>query len=335
MTNIPLQRDPAKSKEIPNPNDENSKKFLSRIKKNVLLKNYTTFKIGGRAEYFFEANNKQELLIAIKWAQEQGIPIFVLGGGSNVLISDKGLRGLVIRTKSKELKVQDDRIFTLSGVELFDLVNIATDNDLCGIEWFFGIPGTIGGAVYGSISAFDSSIKDVVQSVEAIDISELKIKNFQKEDCQFAYKQSIFKKNKNLIILSCVLKLKKENKKIIKEQVDSNLTYRKKSHPLKFPSAGCVFENYPLSGLILKEFPELKQFNKTEMIPAAYLIEKCGLKGKKIGNAQISEIHANFIVNLGKAKAEDVLRLVKIIKQEVKGKFGIVLKQEVQYLNNF
>jgi UDP-N-acetylmuramate dehydrogenase len=166
-------------------------------------------------------------------------------------------------------------------------------------------------------------------------IPKFKIKILKNKDCKFGYRESIFKKNKNLIILSAVLQSKKGKRKEIERKIRENLNYRRETQPLNFPSAGSVFKNYEL-GIkkyeLIKKFPEIKNFIKKGQIPAGWLIEKCGLKGKMIGKAKISEKHSNFIINLGGAKAKDVKKLIKLIKQKVKKKFGITLEEEVQYL---
>jgi len=282
----------------------NIQKLLPGIKKNVLLKNYTTFKIGGRAKYFYIAKDKEDLIRAITLAKKMKLPFFILGGGSNLLISDRGFNGLVIKF----------------GQPLSLYVSK-------GLEWAVGIPGTIQGAVCGNAGAFKQSMQDAVKEVEVFDVKTGKIKNFKNKDCQFSYKDSIFKKKKNLIILSVKIKnrasegsededenevliaSKKSNAQKIKEYLD----YRKERQPLNFPSAGSVFKNPP-------------------GFSAGELIDECGLKGKKIGNVKISEKHANFIVNLGRGEAKDVMRLIKIIKNRVKKKFGVVLEEEIVIL---
>ncbi len=294
-------------------------KLLPGIQKNIPLKNYTTFKIGGRAKYFFQAKSKEELIKAIKFAQSAKLPFFILGGGSNLLVSDKGYNGLVIKCQMSNVKCQNKMsnvkiIEAETGAELGDLVKLAAKNNLTGLEWAAGIPGTVGGAVHNNVAAFDNSMADVVKSVEVFDVSESKIKNIEAKSCNFGYKETIFKKNKNLIILSCILQLKPGKAKEIEQEIKHFLDYREKNHPLKFPSAGCIFKNP--SG-----------------VSAGELIEKCGLKGRKSGGAMISEKHANFIVNLDGAQAKDVLSLINLIKKEVKNKFNVELKEEIQYFN--
>jgi len=306
------------------------KKILPGLKTNIELKKHTTFKIGGPAKYFFIAKTKEGLIKAIKTAKEFNLPFFILGGGSNLLVSDKGYKGLVIKT----------------GKPLFSYISK-------GLEWAVGIPGTIEGAVYGNAGVFEKSMKDAVESVEVLDAETGKIKVFKNRDCQFTYRDSIFKRNKNLIILSVKIKPKKSNPKKIKEY----LNYKKETQPLNFPSAGCAFKNPKLTSKnqkLLRKFPEFKKLIREGMIPAAFLIEKCGLKGKKTGRAEFSKKHANFIVNLGGvhphtkrtprlaqknkicvrcgvgARAKDVLKLMKLAKQKVKNKFGIDLQEEIQ-----
>ena len=291
------------------------------FKKNILLKNYTTFRIGGPAKYFFEAKTKENLIKAIQTAKELNLPFFILGGGSNVLFSDKGFNGIVIKIQYPDIKyqiksrVQDSKIYAGAGARLSDLVELSLKNSLTGLEWAAGIPGaTLGGTIHNNAGAFNVFIANIVKTVEVFDTADSKIKNLDVKQCKFGYKQTIFKKQKNLIILSCILQLKKSTKKAVEEQINYVLNYREKNHPMDFFSAGCIFEN-------------------PSETRAAELIEKCGLKGKKIGDAQISEKHANFIINLGKASSEDVLKLISLVKREVKNKFGVKLKKEIQILD--
>ncbi|GAI20196.1 unnamed protein product, partial [marine sediment metagenome] len=255
------------------------------IKENISLAKHTTFKIGGPAKYFCIARNKEDLIKAVKKAKELKMTFFILGKGSNVLASDKGYNGLVIKIENCKLKIENCNIHAEAGVKLEDIVKLSDKKSLTGMEWAAGIPGTVGGAVYGNTQAFDVKMSDIIKSVEIFDTKTLKIKNLLKKKCQFLAKKSIFKKNKNLIILSAILNLKKGNRKEIKKEIEERLNYRKKNHPWRFPSAGSVF------------------VNKTGGPPSAHLIEKCGLKGTKVGGAKVSEKHAGFIVNTGKAKA--------------------------------
>lgn len=310
------------------------------FQKNVLLKDYTTYKIGGPAKYFFNAKNEEDLIKAVRIAKELKLPIFILAGGSNVLVSDKGFKGLMIKIQNSKVKMQNDNpkfkiIYAEAGATLNDLINFCVRNSLTGLEWAAGIPGTVGGAVYGHAQAFGNKISDSIEKVETLDIKTLKVKSFTKTQCRFSLKNSIFKKNKNLIITSAVLRLKKGDKKEIQKKIKERLNYREKGHPLNFPSAGSTFVNPEMiikSKKLLEKFPELKNYNKKRVIPAGYLIQNSGLAGKKMGKAQISKLHCNFIVNLGGAKAKDVFSLMKLVQKKVKNNFKILLKPEVQFV---
>jgi UDP-N-acetylmuramate dehydrogenase len=315
-------------------------KELPQIKKNIFLKNYTTYKIGGPAKYFFIAENKEELIGAIKLTRKFNLPIFILGGGSNVLVSEKGFDGLVVKIKDTKYKIQDAKVFVGAGVELNKLAYAVSEVGLSGLEWAVGIPGaTIGGAIFGHAQAFGEKISEIIKSVQVLDIETLEIKNFNKEQCKFSLKKSIFKNKKKFIIISATLELKEKSPKKIKDKIKKNLNYRKNNHPINFPSAGSTFVN-PVRNKLPKEIGDLLANRisngvnpeQIEIIPAGWLIEQCGLSGKKIGNAQISEKHANFIINLGGAKAEEVLELINLAKKEVKTKFKINLETEVQFI---
>ncbi|MBI2626141.1 MAG: UDP-N-acetylmuramate dehydrogenase [Candidatus Nealsonbacteria bacterium] len=285
-----------------------------QFQKNILLKNYTTFKIGGPAKYFCAIKDKEELVEAIAFAKKGQLPFFVLGGGSNLLVSDKGFKGLVLKIQDLRLRIKDSTIYAGAGASLTELVNAAANAGLSGMEWAAGIPGaTVGGAIRGNAGAFEVEMKDIVRKVEAFDANDLRFKIYDLRDCGFSYRSSIFKKNPNLIIISAELNLKKNNKRKVREKMKEILNYRMDKHP-KFPSAGSIFKNF-------------------ENIRARDLIEKAGLKGKKIGGAQISDQHANFIINTGRAKAKDVLALIDLAKKEVKNKLGVAIEEEIQILS--
>ena len=318
-------------------NFQEIKKLLPEIKKNVLLKNYTTFKIGGRAKYFYIAKNTEDLIKAILVAKKFKLPFFILGGGSNLLVSDEGFRGLVIKILFSKSYFLNSQISAEAGTILGQLISATLNTGLTGLEWAAGIPGTVGGAICGNAGAFKKSMKNIVKEVEVFDLKNKKIKILKNRDCKFGYRDSIFKQKKNLIILSATLQLKKGNKKEIEKKIKEYLNFRKEKQPLNLPSAGSVFKNFtPHRNEVSGAGPALKmalqEFNRKDLIPAAYLIEKCGLKGKKIGKVKISEKHANFIVNLGGGKAKDVKKLINLAKKKVKNKFSITLEEEIQFL---
>jgi len=286
---------------------------LSNLERNISLSQYTSFRIGGKAKYFFKARTEKEIIRAIRAAKKLKLPFFVFGGGSNILVSDKGFDGLVIKIQNTKYNIRNTKITAGAGTPLSVLVNKAFKKNLSGLEWAAGIPGTLGGAIQGNAGAFGESIADIIKKVKVLDVKSMRIKNYDPKDCKFSYRQSIFKKKRNLVIISAELKLKKDNREKIEKRIEEFLNYKKTTQPLNFLSAGSVFVNP-------KDFY------------AAELIEKAGLKGKKAGGAEISEKHANFIVNSGGGRAKDVIKLVKLIKKEVKNKFKIALEEEIQYL---
>ncbi|PIV42970.1 MAG: UDP-N-acetylenolpyruvoylglucosamine reductase [Candidatus Nealsonbacteria bacterium CG02_land_8_20_14_3_00_40_11] len=305
-------------------------KSLPGIQKNILLKNFTTFKIGGKAKYFYVAKTKKDLILTIKTAKELKLPFFILGGGSNLLISDDGFKGLVIKILFSKFYFLNSKIIAEAGTRLGDLVGASMGKSLTGLEWAAGIPGTVGGAINGNAGLPNESAGDIVKEIEAFDLRDFKIKKFKNKDCKFSYRDSVFKHKKNLIILSAALQLKKGNKNKITEKIKKYLEYKKNTQPLDYPSAGSVFKN-PKGFSAARTGKEDKSSSLS--FTAARMIEECGLKGKKIGNAKISEKHANFIVNLGSARAKDVEKLIKLMKQKVKNKFGAVLEEEITVLS--
>jgi len=283
-----------------------------KIEKNIRLAPLTTFRIGGLAKYFFKTKIEEDLIQIIKWAKKKKISYFVIGGGSNLLISDKGFKGLVIKLSMEQCQLIGNKLFLGSSLRLSQVVGFLIKNDLTGLEWAAGIPGTIGGAVRSNAGAFGREISDCIIKVKVLRGS--KIIELKNKEIKFTYRQSIFKKNKD-IILNVVLSLKKDKDQENEKIVQDILQRRKKLHPSE-PSAGCIFKNPKSSS-------------------AGLLIDQCGLKGKQIGGAKISEKHANFIINTGQAKAKDVKNLIELIKKQVKDKFNIELKEEIRYLGEF
>lgn len=283
-----------------------------KIEKNINLAPLTTFKIGGPAKYFCQVKTEEELIQVIKWAKKKKVPYFVMGGGSNLLISDQGFKGLVIKLSMEQCQLIENKLLLGSALRLSRAVMFLVKNNLIGLEWAVGIPGTVGGAVRGNVGAFGQEISDCL--LKATVLRGGKIIELKNKEIKFAYRQSIFKKNKD-IILNVVLGLKKGKKQENEKIIQDILQRRKKFHPSQ-PSAGCIFKN-----------PKPKS--------AGSLIDQCGLRGKQIGGAKISEKHANFIINTGQARARDVKNLIELIKKQVKDKFDIELKEEIEYLGEF
>lgn len=302
------------------------------IEKNYSLADETTFKVGGPAEFFVAVDNKKQLETAAKEARKKETPITILGGGSNVIISSKGIKGLVIKIRSGEITLLDDNLLQVgAGVSLPRLSRFAMDNSFKGLEWALGVPGTAGGAIYGNAGAFNQSISEFVEEVEVL--RGLKTEVISSNDLEFGYRMSTFKRD-DLIILSASLRLKNGDYEEIKKKTEKYLAYRDDNHPLDMPCAGSIFKNPTgVSEDLFNDYPELEEFKERGSIPAGYLIEKVGLKGTKKGGAMISKKHANFIVNADKASSEDIINLIKKAKKKVKEKFGVDLEEEVRYIN--
>ncbi|PIS16439.1 MAG: UDP-N-acetylenolpyruvoylglucosamine reductase [Candidatus Portnoybacteria bacterium CG09_land_8_20_14_0_10_44_13] len=305
---------------------------LPGIEKDVLLSGHTTFKIGGPAKYFFVAENREDVVNAVTAARESGLSLFILGGGSNLLVSDRGFGGLVIRPQISSLKFQDNTIIAGAGVSLSKLVTESVNNNLTGFEWAAGIPGTVGGAVVVNAGAYGRSMSDSVKTVIAVSANDGSCKEYENSDCGFVYRGSRFGGGGEIIV-EIVLNLEKGNKEQILQKIKGIILERGGKNPPQ-PSAGSVFKNYRLkdSDPLIEQFPDWAEKIRSGKIAAGYLIEQCGLKGKQIGGAKIPEEHANFIVNLGGARAEDVVALIRLCQDGVKKRYNIVLEEEVRYL---
>lgn len=282
-----------------------------KISKGEPLKRHTTFRIGGPAKYFVEPLDIDSLRLLVKSARVYKIPILIIGCGSNLLVSDSGVNGLVIKFSSPSFK----KIFFCrgtfiagAGCLLGQVINYSQRHCLSGMEFLTGIPGTVGGALVMNAGIPHKNIGDLVEDIVVMDYNG-KLKALSAREIKFGYRNSNLSK---YIVLSARLRLKRKNPEEIKTAIGKYLDSRKNKQELFLPSAGCVFKNHRTRG------------------PAGKLIDMCGLKGRRIGDACVSEKHANFIVNIGHASAADVSALMGLIKKEVKNRFKITLKPEIK-----
>ncbi len=304
------------------------------IKRDEPLAQYTTYKIGGPAKYFFVAKNNDDLVQIIDLAKRFKIPHYILAGGSNLLISDEGYHGLIILNKTNEIVFKNNgRVVADAGVNLFELVNQTAAKGLSGLEKLAGIPGSVGGAIRGNAGAYQSEICDYLIGVEVMRGSKQFI--LDKDKCEFKYRDSIFK-HKGDLIISGEWELVKGSKVESKKLIEEILEKRKDGQPLECPSAGCIFQNIIIDSSnldIIEQIENLpKEYLEYKKLPAAWLIDQAGLKGKQIGDAQISEKHANFIINKGQATADEVVQLISLIKMKVRDEMGLQLLEEISYL---
>lgn len=277
------------------------------------LSKHTTFKIGGNAEMFVTVNDETQLKAVVCACNENEIPIFVIGKGSNLLISDEGMKAVVLSLDGvfKEISLNENTITCGAGVKLAKLCTFALENSLAGLEFAYGIPGSVGGAAYMNAGAYGGEMKDVITSVTHL-TPQGEIVTLSKEQLELSYRHSVYKTT-NDIIISVTMELNNGNAEDIKANMDDFMNRRKTKQPLEYPSAGSVFK-------------------RPEGNFAGTLIEQCGLKGKTIGGAQVSEKHAGFIINVGDATCEDVMNLISFVQKTVKEETGYFLEREIIHI---
>lgn len=313
--------------------------LLYMFQQNVPLSQYSNYKIGGPARYFVAVKTAQEVIEAAREARNIGAKIFVLGGGTNLLISDSGFDGLVMRAEFDTLKIESgNKVRVGAGVSMKQLVQFCIDNSLSGMEWAGGLPGSVGGAVWGNAGAFKGEMKDSLLSAMSVDISGTpKIVERTNAQCQFGYRDSIFKINASRgvveVITELVFQFAPGDKKAIAASAQEKIDYRVAKQPLDYPNIGSIFKNTDIKFVpaeTLKRFEVKIKHDPFPVLPTAILNDAAGLKGKIAGGAMISPKHPNFIINAtGSATAADVKELMALVRSEVKKQFGVELEQEV------
>lgn len=280
------------------------------------MSRHTTFRIGGNADYFVKPGNADEVAAVIAVCREYNIPYFILGNGSNLLVSDDGYRGMIINIMDNMDSVTvDGRIITAqAGAMLVRVSVMARDNALTGLEFASGIPGTIGGAVYMNAGAYGGEMKNVVKTVRAID-EYGRIYELDSEKMDFSYRHSIVEERK-LIVLEVTLELEHGSREAINDRMKELAEARRSKQPLEYPSAGSTFK-------------------RPEGYFAGKLIMDAGLRGYSVGGAQVAEKHCGFVINKGGATASDVVELIRDVQHDVDDKFGVTLEPEVKMLGEF
>ena len=303
------------------------------VKYNEPMSKHTSFRVGGNADIFAIINSEEKLIKVTKFAKNTSLPITVVGNGTNLLVKDGGIRGLVIKyiannysfinkeePKDKDNNIDESnedatnsKIITVSsGMTNARLAKILLDNSLTGFEFLAGVPGTIGGALVMNAGAYGGEIKDIVLKTKYIDLDTVEIKTIENKEHKFEYRKSIFQ-NLNCVILETTLKLQIGNKDQIEEKMQEYSKKRRESQPLDMPSAGSTFK-------------------RGNDFITAKLIDESGLKGYSIGGAEVSTKHAGFIVNKGNAKAKDIIELINYVKEKVYEKFGKEIQEEVRII---
>lgn len=287
-----------------------------RVYQNEMMKAHTTFRVGGPADYFVCANCNAEIQNVIALCKEERVPYYILGNGSNLLVGDKGYRGVVIQIYKgmNDVQVQGEYIYAEAGALLSRIGNAALEAELTGFEFAAGIPGTIGGAVVMNAGAYGGEMKDVLESVKVL-TPEGEILELSNEELELGYRTSIIAK-KDYVVLSAIIKLNYGDKEAIREKMNELKVQRTTKQPLEYPSAGSTFKR-----------------------PTGYfagkLIQDAGLRGFQVGGAQVSEKHCGFVINKGDATAADIVELMDKVSEIVKEQFGVDLEPEVKRVGEF
>jgi UDP-N-acetylmuramate dehydrogenase len=295
------------------------------------LARYTRFGIGGPTDLYAETGSVEAFLSALAAARASGIETMVIGGGTNLIVSDAGFRGIVLRYRGDSLAAANGRVQADAGAELQHMVDFAIERGLAGLETLAGIPGSVGAAIYGNAGAYGHSIAERVLRVRFYDGQAVRV--FDKEACRFQYRESIFKRHKEWVIFSTELRLEAGDARALRETADGIVRVRNEKFPVSMKCAGSIFKN-----LLLKDLPADAAAQvpgsavREGKVPAAWFLEEVGAKGMSRGDIHVAAYHANLIYNGGAGTAGDLCALIQELKERVEGRFGIRLEEEVQYV---
>ncbi|MBP7811711.1 MAG: UDP-N-acetylmuramate dehydrogenase [Candidatus Moranbacteria bacterium] len=305
---------------------------MLHIKKQELLSRHTSFGIGGPADMFVEVAGPLEIAESIEFAVQERVSYFIIGGGTNILFSDAGYRGLVIKITDGGIAVRGPVVEAGAGITLKRITETARDQGLAGMANLAGIPGSLGGAVRGNAGAFGTEIGSLIRSVKVFNKDTGMVREFAREACGFAYRESLFKKQSEFIVLSAEILLTPGDKGIIGSEMERIIALRESKHAQSAKCAGSFFMNPVVKDEKLREefTRDTGAPPKDEKLPAGWLIDHVGLRGKHVGGARVSDQHPNYIINTGGATAEDVVILASLIKRRVRDDLRVQLREEVQ-----
>jgi UDP-N-acetylmuramate dehydrogenase len=299
----------------------------------VSLSQFTRFGIGGPADVYAETASVEAFVAALEAARAGGVPVVVIGGGTNLIVSDAGFRGLVLRYRGERIAASGALVTAEAGAALQDLVDFTVDRGLKGLETLAGIPGSVGAAIYGNAGAYGHSISERVASVRFHDGLEVRVSG--NAECEFQYRESIFKRHKDWVIFSTELALEAADRPALRQSAGEILRVRNEKFPVTMKCAGSVFKN-----LLLKDLPAEvaaripASVAREGKVPAAWFLEQAGAKGMVRGDIHVADYHANLIYNAGAGTAADLCALIQELKSRVRERFGIELEEEVQYVGS-
>jgi UDP-N-acetylmuramate dehydrogenase len=301
------------------------------VSENVPLKSHTRFAIGGPTHWLVDVSTEGALAAAVAEIRDSGIPFTLIGGGTNLIVADDGFPGVILRYTAGGIEAFGRAVRVESGAVLQSLVDFSIERGLGGLETMTGIPGWVGGAIYGNAGAYGHSIQERVESVRVFD--GCRFQEMDNAACRFAYRESVFKRRKDWIVTSAVLRLQPADSAALRTTADGILKIRNEKYPPSMRCAGSIFKN-----LILDQLPEHVRslvpagVIREGKVPSAYFLEQAGAKGMVNGGIRVADYHANLIYNDGRGSAAEVRQLIQVLKSRVREIFGFDLEEEVQYV---
>lgn len=302
-----------------------------RIRRGAPLSEYTRFGIGGPADLIVETSEEEAFAEALRWLRVNALPHVVIGSGTNLVVSDRGFQGVVLRFTAASIRQNGTAIDCDAGVELMDLVRFTIDRDLEGIQTLMGIPGSVGAAIYGNAGAYGHSISEVIREVRFFDGES--IRSLDQAGCEFRYRESVFKREKGWMIFRSRMEFPLGDGPALRKTADDILSVRNEKFPSTMKCAGSIFKNLLLADLpesVASQVPD--KVVREGKIPAAWFLEQVGAKDSWEGRIHVAPYHANLIYNAGGATAEQLCRMIRRLKDAVFERFGILLEEEVQYV---
>jgi UDP-N-acetylmuramate dehydrogenase len=301
------------------------------VLRDVSLAEYTRFGIGGPADVYAETSKPESFIEAMRVARRSGLETVVIGAGTNLIVSDEGFRGVVLKLVSESIRIDGTAVYVESGAILQHLVDSTVDAGLKGLETMTGIPGSVGAAIYGNAGAYGHSIMERIVSVRFFDGAGIRV--FSNAECEFRYRESVFKRHKEWVIFSSILEMETGEAAVLRAEADRILSIRNKKYPPTMKCAGSIFKNFlfaELPAVIAAEVPASAVIEGK--VPSAWFLEQVGAKGMQAGDIHVADYHANLIYNAGRGTAHELTGIIQELKRRVGDRWGIPLEEEVQYV---